>query len=841
MQRNLSLRVELMLMLGGFVVIASASLGTIAYNTASSLIERLAVDEVGIAANARLQALNQLFDQQRFRAQAVVKSASLVCAPEELPCLRRAFSNFAAAEGARAVRVAYPSREPIAVSASSLNPVEWTAPTGFIGVRLHVDRPEQPYYLLATESATRDGSVQITLQSDIEEINAILLNRSELGNSGESFLMDEMGAFVTPPRYQVQSANPRPLPNPAARACLAGTDGEALDLDYRGVPAVHAYRHVHETGGCIVALIDQSEAFAPINELRRNVVAVSVGLAILAAALSLFLAQIVTRSIGRLRERARSLEKGDFDSPVPMGGPAEIQTFAQTFASMAASLKKSRTKLEETNEQIRDILEGIGDGFIAFDREWRCTYVNERAAAMFRMPPEEMIGRNLGQPFLDGVSPEARDHLLRSMKDRVPLHFEEYYAPWDGWFEVDAYPTPDGLAIFGRDVTGRKLMTERLQQTQKLESLGVLAGGIAHDFNNLLTGMMGNASLVLEDLPPDDPNRDALQDVVNAGERAALLTRQMLAYAGKGRFLVQKLDLSALAQSISSLLQTSIPRTVALRLTLPAGLPAVEADSSQIQQLIMNLVINAAEAIPDKQPGTVSVITGVEDVDQHTLQQATIAALDIGPGRYVTIEVRDTGSGMSESQIRRIFDPFYTTKFAGRGLGLAAATGIVRGHRGALKVQSAPDKGSTFKVYLPAVEGTAVSSQPPKPQKGLRGKGMILVIDDEESVRRAAQSILEGQGYTVLSAPDGQAGIALFRENEATSLVILDMTMPVMSGEQTLERLKAMRGGVPVILTSGYDETEAMGRFVGKGLAGFIQKPFTATSLAQQVAAALQT
>ena len=829
-----------MLLLGAFVLIATASLGTMAYSTARTLIERSAVNEVGVAANARVQALTHLLDQQKVRAEASMKSASLACAPDEIPCLRKVLAHFVAAEGAQAVRLVYPRREPIVVGVSAALPVNWTAPIRQLAP-FEIDGQGQLYYLVSAGGKTRDGGLLITLRGDLRDINAILLDRSDLGLSGESFLVSREGRFLTPPRYLDGTRREPPISRQALDSCVAGTDGEFLDLNYRGVPAVHAFRHVPELGGCVVALIDQAEAFAPTNKLRRNVAGVSAALALLAVGCSFLLAQLVTRPIGRLRERARSLESGDFDSPVPMGGPAEVQTFAQTFESMAASLKRSRTELQESSERTRNILESIGDSFIAFDREWRCTYVNEKASLLSNIPRDEMVGANLRQLFLDSLGPAARGQLLRCMEDRLAVHFEEHYAPWDRWFEVDAYPTGDGLAIFGRDVTGRKLMSERLQQTQKLESLGVLAGGIAHDFNNLLTGIMGNASFVLEELPIEDSNRPILENVVTAGERAALLTRQLLAYAGKGRFVIQRLDLSALVREISSLLHASIPRTVALRLDLwPGGLAAIEADSSQIQQLIMNLVMNAAESIGDGSPGTVRVVTNVEEVDQEDLQQATVAANDILPGRYVTLEVSDTGNGMDEETMRHIFDPFFTTKFAGRGLGLAAATGIVRGHKGALKVHSSPGKGSSFKVYLPAVDGVGAVRESATVEKSLQGSGTILVIDDEDAVRRAARSILERHGYHVLLAEDGKAGIELFIERmDEISLVLLDMTMPVMSGEKTLERLKYIREDVPVILSSGYDETEAMGRFIGQELAGFIQKPFTSTLLAQQVCAAI--
>jgi signal transduction histidine kinase/CheY-like chemotaxis protein len=381
---------------------------------------------------------------------------------------------------------------------------------------------------------------------------------------------------------------------------------------------------------------------------------------------------------------------------------------------------------------------------------------------------------------------------------------------------------------------------ERLRETQKLESLGVLAGGIAHDFNNLLTGVLGNASLALEDVPPGSHLASRLQDVVKATERAAHLTKQLLAYAGKGRFVVQDLDLSRQVREITELLQASIPRTVQLRLNLEPHLPSIEADSTQMQQVIMNLVINAAEAIPEEHPGTVLVATGFQDVDAAYIR-TTLPDTEIAFGPYVTLEVQDTGVGISPDLIRQIFDPFFTTKFTGRGLGLAAVKGIVRGHKGAIKVYSTPGQGTTFKLLFPA-SGHEARKVVPRvtDQHLLSGSGTVLVIDDEEIVRRTAQATLERFGYKVVVAGDGMQGLKRFRELAAEiAVVLLDMTMPVMSGEETFRELRLIQPDVRVILSSGFNEVEAIRRFTGKGLAGFVQKPYSAARLARAIKSVL--
>ncbi len=383
----------------------------------------------------------------------------------------------------------------------------------------------------------------------------------------------------------------------------------------------------------------------------------------------------------------------------------------------------------------------------------------------------------------------------------------------------------------------RKQNDEKFLQKQKLESLGILAGGVAHDFNNLLTGILGNASLAMDLLPPGSPTERMLQDVVRASERAAHLTKQLLAYAGKGRFVLQAIDLSDAVRDISQLIQSSIPKNAQLRLDLAERLPCIEADASQIQQLVMNLVINAAEAIPGDRLGNVLVTTRAQHVDEHYLAQ-TFGTGEIGPGEYVALEVHDTGCGMDQPTLQRIFDPFFTTKFAGRGLGLAATQGIVRGHKGALKVYTTPGQGSTFKILFPAMaeEREPDKVAPPVVIESATHSGTVLVIDDEEVVRRTAKASLERRGYDIILAENGTEGLQVFQAlSNKISLVLLDLTMPGPGGEEVLRQIQRIKAEAKVVLSSGFNEVEVIQRFTGKGLAGFLQKPYTSAALVEKV------
>ncbi len=403
------------------------------------------------------------------------------------------------------------------------------------------------------------------------------------------------------------------------------------------------------------------------------------------------------------------------------------------------------------------------------------------------------------------------------------------------------------VLILVRDITGTKQMEEerqrleeQLQHAQKLESLGVLAGGIAHDFNNLLTGVLGNAEIALMDLPPEVPARTQLQAISTAAQRAAELTKQMLAYSGKGRFVVQHLNLSTLVEEMANLLEVSISKKAVVSYDFARDLPPIEADATQIRQIIMNLMTNASEAIGNTS-GAISVGTGVMEADRPYLSE-TYLDEQLPEGFYVYLEVSDTGCGFEKETMEKLFDPFFTTKFTGRGLGLAAVLGIVRGHGGAVKVSSEPARGSTFRVLFPCSEEAAKApTQATVGDESWRGSGTILVVDDEEIVRRVTKMMLESLGFTVLMAQDGREALEVFRRRaDEIALVVLDLTMPYLDGEETLRELLRIRPNVKTILSSGYNEQDLTDRFAGKGLSAFIQKPYRPDQLRKRVRQALE-
>ena len=503
---------------------------------------------------------------------------------------------------------------------------------------------------------------------------------------------------------------------------------------------------------------------------------------------------------------------------------------------------------QEAFAKLAAIVESSEDAIIGKDLHGTIQTWNAGAERIYGYSAADVTGKSMAL-LLPADRPHEESEILGRIErgERVD-HFETVRIRKGGQpIEVSLTISPIhdargqiiGASHVARNVTEQKKLEQQMRHAQKLESLGVLAGGVAHDFNNLLVGIIGNASLIQEALPGDDHNRDLLENVVLAGQRASDLTRQLLAYAGKGQFQKRSMDLSTSVREMSGLVQASFPKKVEMRLELESNLPAIEADPGQVQQIIMNLVMNAAEAIGEDKTGRVIVRTKVQQIEEGEARQ-NFASWELSVGPYVLLEVRDTGLGMDEATQARIFDPFFTTKFTGRGLGLSAVLGIVKAHKGALSVHSRPGEGTTFQVLFPTIETAFAPPSPVRVKSELQGAGTILVIDDEPFVRNMAKFALERYGYSVMTAMDGASALGMFREHsEEISLVLLDLTMPVMSGEETLAELIVIRPNACVLLSSGFSETEALRRFAGKSLAGFIQKPYTAAQLAQRVKAIL--
>ena len=523
-------------------------------------------------------------------------------------------------------------------------------------------------------------------------------------------------------------------------------------------------------------------------------------------------------------------------------------------------LKRSEELLQYQLNLADAIASNAAEGLMLVDKEGRLTFINPSAQSMFGWSQGELEGELLHDRLrcraADGnwLSSEECPHMKVLSTGETLRSEEDFFLHKDGRLipisssiaPIPSDSTISGAVLVVRDLTHQKsseaLQKENeaaLQQSQKLESIGVLAGGIAHDFNNLLTGIMGNAGLARRALNTGKTEQAAslMGDVLSASQRAADLTRQLLAYAGKGRFVIASVDLCQLVSEVSTLIRASISKKISLVIDVPEDCPLVEADRAQLQQLVMNLVINGGEAIGDE-PGTLTVRVRTEHFTERRERPRT-EGFPIVTGEYVRIDVTDTGAGMDPETRDRIFEPFFTTKFLGRGLGLSAALGIVRGHRGAISLRSEPGRGTTFTVLLPVPRERRTPDRVSGHflvEHGLQGVGTILVADDEEGIRALVSNVLGDAGYTVELAEDGQQAVERLRDlGDDVRLILLDLTMPELGGAEAATELRRMQPNTPIVAMSGYGDIEVLQQFSEAGVDEFLPKPFTPEELAAKV------
>ena len=519
-------------------------------------------------------------------------------------------------------------------------------------------------------------------------------------------------------------------------------------------------------------------------------------------------------------------------------------------------LERQAAALHQSEERLTLVLEGSEDGFWDWDLRTGRVERSERWAAMLGYPLAEIEptfegGMKLVHPddqrprtvFDAPVSPGKASRF--DIECRMKAKSGEWRWILNRGKVVARAPdgTPLRMAGTHTDITSLKAAeTEReklrlkMLDSQKLESLGVLAGGIAHDFNNLLTVILANATLARDEAETPASRTNRLGDIETAARRAADLCRQMLAYAGRGNFVVEHTDLGKLVRDTSHLLHVSISKKAHLELTLAPGLPAIEADVSQIQQVVMNLVINASDALGDT-AGKISLVTRLGR--PQATPTGAIHSFDLPEGPCVCLEVHDTGQGMTPATLARVFDPFFTTKFAGRGLGLAAVLGIVRAHHGALAVESTPGRGSCFRLFLPAASAArgATAAVPAVPLPPRPVEGTILIADDEPVVLSTTDHLLRRHGYQTVLATDGLEAVRHFEANpKGFAAVLLDLTMPGLDGAEALRKIRALNPDVRVLLMSGYSEQDVLARVRDQGPVPVLRKPFTHEILLARIA-----
>ncbi len=516
--------------------------------------------------------------------------------------------------------------------------------------------------------------------------------------------------------------------------------------------------------------------------------------------------------------------------------------------------KLAEARIREANRQLQSLIDAAPLPIVALDPAGVVTRWNPAAEVAFGWTAREILGQRLP------IVPDELEEEFRQFREEVGDHGGGFRGRLtrrrhrDGRdLEVMISTAPlrnpegkmVGLVAIYEDVTERRRvervsrqLQERLVEAQKLESLGVLAGGIAHDFNNLLTLILGNTHLARSETTQPGPAQEALREIEQATHRATELTAQMLAYAGKGRFIIGPVDLGTLVRDAAALLEAAVPPGARLQVEVPASLPAVEGDPAQLRQVLTNLLTNAGEALSEGS-GTITIRAGAAEVSREELIR-TMLPQELVPGRYLRLEVQDDGTGMTAEVQQRIFEPFFSTRFAGRGLGLPAVLGIVRRHRGTVQIESRPGQGTRVSVYLPLA-----APQRALAPTGTAGGGdltaMVLVVDDEEDVLRLTRRLLERNGLRVLTAGSGEEALARFRERRTEiGAVVLDLTMPGMGGDEALGAIRALDREIPVILMSGYSEEEVARRCGVLELTAFLPKPYLPAELIDEVRRALR-
>jgi PAS domain S-box-containing protein len=571
----------------------------------------------------------------------------------------------------------------------------------------------------------------------------------------------------------------------------------------------------------------------------------------------------------------------------------KLQVADEELRQQNEELALAHAQVDEERERYRELFELAPDAYLVTNPSGIINEANRSASELLGIPPQFLMGKALASY----VAPEDRPR-FRTLLNQTPglsgartislrmrtRQGARLYAELTYSVALGPGNAPGGFRWLIRDVTEQERLAAQIRtlnaelesrvadrtadlraaqqlaedllrreqaarraaeaseaqsrHVQKLESLGVLAGGIAHDFNNLLHVVLGNADIALSRLPRRSPATKPLEEVIRATIRAADLTRQMLAYSGKGAFVVGHLDLSTEVREMATLLRTAISKQATLVWELASDLPAVNADATQIRQIVMNLITNASDALKDT-PGTITLRTGV--LWPEELKDAPLGAPIQGgerietSGPYVFLEVTDTGCGMAPDTLQRIFDPFFSTKYAGRGLGLAAVMGIVQSHRGLIRIRTEPGEGTSFRVLFPAVAGSIHGHETPSAARSdWRGEGTVLVVEDEEGVRDVAGKILRDFGFETMLAQDGREALDILKETgAAVTAVLMDLSMPRMGGQEALRRLRESWPDLPVIMMSGYTEETVAPHFsdAGPGQTAFLQKPFLAEDL----------
>ena len=502
--------------------------------------------------------------------------------------------------------------------------------------------------------------------------------------------------------------------------------------------------------------------------------------------------------------------------------------------------RQAEAAVRASEERFRALVENSSDALLLIDPQGRVQYVTPSSQRYLGYTPDDMIGRSI----FDFLHADDRDLVAARMADTLgtpgrSVTAEVRFQHADGNVRIMEGiavnrlddPSVGAIVVNARDVTERRRLEDQLRQAQKMEAVGQLAGGVAHDFNNLLTAILGYSNLILDDVPDDHPMRRDLEEIRSAGERASSLTRQLLAFSRRQMLQPQIVDINALIRQLEKLLRGLVSAQIEVVPRLAPDLAPVKVDPGTIEQVLVNLCVNAKDAMPHG--GNLTIETA--NVNLSAAEIKTFGPMP--PGRYVTLAIGDTGEGMDDATSARIFEPFFTTREQGRGSGLGLATvyGMVKQSGGYIWVQSEPARGSTFTIYLPPAESVMISRSPNRRGDLDKKEGWetVLLVEDEDAVRSLARAVLRRHGYTVLEARHGVDALRLAeRHRDDIHLLLTDMVMPHMNGPELAKRLASVRPTMKVLFMSGYVDRAAVPDFAA---VSFLPKPFTPETLARKV------
>lgn len=694
----------------------------------------------------------------------------------------------------------------------------------------------QKVLLLSQPVSGLDGAAVMIGVAKLALLNDIFSDRSMLGETGESFLSDQRGIALTSLRYSTHGKFSHPIDASAMLDCLKGNSREfVITPDYVDVPTAMSYRPVEGYGGCVMVHMRASEVVAPVNTIR-NMVAAIVAIVMLAVALISFLIVRKLLRMGKVRDRleddlARHVEHME---AMVAERTSLLEKEVKSRIEAEERLRENKTFLENIVNSVHEVISVVSvspDGF-------RLIWMNANGERLAGASSAECQGRTLQEAF----GPETGQMLCRRYSECLEkgvINCEETIDTQAGpkVFMMTLVPVKDDtgrvtdIVSSAMDMTERKQLEGEMVKAQKLESLGVLAGGIAHDFNNFLAVIRLNVSLLNAEANLSHDGLEMLKTIETSTALATTLTNQLLTFAKGGRPVKRPVRVAGLLKDIADF---SLRGTkTACRLDIKGDLPHIEADSGQIAQVISNMLINADQALPEG---------GVVALSAEAVEITPESGLPLEPGKYVKITISDDGTGIRAEDLPRIFDPYFTTKKNGSGLGLASSYSIIKNHSGHISVTSRAGHGTVFEVLIPGID--LAVAVPEETGELTGGTGRVLLMDDDDLVRRSIKRVLESLGYTVVGSADGREAVLEFRkameEGSPFDAVILDLTVPGgMGGEEAVGKILELDRSAKVIVSSGYSDNAVISDYERYGFCGFLQKPYDTAELGRKLRAVL--